>query len=290
MDKKKVKTLRSSLRAEFVDKDDESMSIRKQCKLVGIARSNLYYRKKPESQSEIIEKELVSEVYAERPARGARKIQKVIERKGIEITRHRVQKHMKSLGIRAIGPKPNTSKPRKEHKKYPYLLRGVKAQCPNNIWSADITYIDLPKGRAYFVGIIDWYSRKLLSWRISNTLDASFCVDALNESLARFGTPEIFNTDQGSQFTSHKFTSTLHKHNISISMDGKGRCLDNVFIERFFRTLKYEDTFIRGYESFNELRSGTKDFIEFYNKERLHQGLSYSSPDEVYFKLAETVA
>jgi putative transposase len=290
MGKKKVGTLRPSVRKAFVDKDDETMSVRKQCELVSVARSGFYYESKPLRYDERREMEKVYETYIDHPARGARKILENLLRDGNDITRYRVQKHMRTLGIKATVPKPNLSAPRKEHKKYPYLLRGVKAKRANHIWSADITYIDMPVGRAYFVGIIDWYSRKLLSWRVSNTLDASFCVDCLNESLAHFGTPEVFNTDQGSQFTSNEFTNTLHKHNISISMDGKGRCLDNVFIERFFRTLKYEDIYLRGYETIPALKEGMKDFMAFYNAERLHQGLGYNTPDEMYYGLREMAA
>lgn len=290
MDKKKVGTLRSSVRKAFVDKDDEMLSVRKQCELANVARSGFYYEPKPLRYDERLELKLVYETYIDRPTRGSRKVLERLLRNGNDITRYRVQKHMRALGIKATVPKPNLSAPRKEHKKYPYLLRGVKAKKPNHIWSADITYINLPKGRAYFVGVIDWYSRKLLSWRVSNTLDASFCVDALNESLARFGTPSIFNTDQGSQFTSHEFTNTLHKHNISISMDGKGRCLDNVFIERFFRTLKYEDIYLRCYETITALKEGMRNFMAFYNTDRLHQGLGYNMPDEMYYGLREMAA
>ncbi len=194
---------------------------------------------------------------------------------------------MRDMALTAIYPKPNTSKPRKDHRIYPYLLSGMHIQRPNQVWSSDITYIRLRQGFAYLVAIVDWYSRKVLSWRLSNTLDSSFCVEAMEEALSTYGNPEYFNTDQGAQFTCEEFLAPLKERGIKISMDGKGRAIDNIFTERLWRTIKYEDVYLRGYETIMEAATGLARYLDFYNRERLHAGLSYSTPDEAYALTAE---
>jgi putative transposase len=189
---------------------------------------------------------------------------------------------MAKLGLAAMAPGPNTSRPHPQHKVYPYLLRGVAVMRPNQVWSTDITYIRLLRGFVYLVAIIDWYSRKVLSWRVSNTMDSGFCVDCLEQALQLYGIPEIFNTDQGSQFTSDAFTGVLKKHNIAISMDGRGRALDNIFVERLWRSVKHEDVYLKGYATLPELLVGLAVYFVFYNGERTHQSLDYSTPDKVY--------
>jgi len=189
---------------------------------------------------------------------------------------------MRTMGLVGMAPGPMTSRPHPEHKIYPYLLRGVSIERPNQVWSTDVTYIRLPRGFVYLVAVIDWYSRKVLSWRLSNTMDATFCVDALEEALRLYGKPEIFNSDQGSQFTSKVFTDVLKEAGIQISMDGRGRAFDNIFVERLWRTVKYEDVYLRGYASLGELTVGLSDYFQFYNAERPHQALDDGTPDEVY--------
>lgn len=201
---------------------------------------------------------------------------------GYIVSRKRVQRLMRILGLAGMAPGPNTSRPHPEHKIYPYLLRGVAVVRPNQVWSTDITYIRLTHGFVYLTAVIDWYSRKVLAWRLSNTLDSGFCVDCLEEALKRFGTPDIFNTDQGCQYTSDAFTSVLIAKGISISMDGRGRCLDNIFVERFWRSLKYEDIYLKGYGSVPELTLGLSEYFRFYNTERMHQSLGNSTPVVVY--------
>ena len=203
---------------------------------------------------------------------------------GIVINRKHVQRLMNKLNITSVAPWKRTSIPDSSHKKYPYLLRDIRVERVNQVWSTDITYIQTQNGYCYLVAVIDWYSRKVLSWRMSCTLDTSFCVDALEDALYKFGKPEIFNSDQGCQFTSEQFTRILLENTIVISMDGKGRALDNIFIERLWRSLKYENIYIKGYESLRDAKSGVGEYMEFYNKRRVHQNLNYKTPDEVYFQ------
>jgi putative transposase len=205
-----------------------------------------------------------------------------LEREGHVINRKRVQRLMREMGLVAMAPGPNTSRPHPEHKVYPYLLRGVTVVRPNHVWSTDITYIRLAHGFAYLVAIIDWYSRRVLSWRISNTMDAEFCVDCLEDAIRLHGRPEIFNSDQGSQFTSAVFTGTLQREGITISMDGRGRAFDNIFVERLWRSVKYEDVYLKGYSSMVELTLGLSDYFAFYNSERPHQALGQQTPNTVY--------
>lgn len=227
---------------------------------------------------------IIDEQYLKTPVYGSRSMRNYLRRLGYNINRKRVQRLMRLMGLEAIYPKPKTSKPHPEHKIYPYLLRGLKIDHPNQVWAADITYIPLKRGFMYLVAIIDWYSRKVLSWRISNTLEADFCVEALQDAIRYHGCPEIFNTDQGSQFTSEDFTEVLEDHGIKISMDGRGRFQDNIFIERLWWTVKHHYVSLRAFENGTELRNGLKHWFKYYNQERFHQSLGDLTPDEVYFK------
>lgn len=225
---------------------------------------------------------LIDAEFTRRPFYGSRKMKVYLQNLGYKINRKRVQRLMVILGLSGMAPGPNTSRPHPEHKVYPYLLRGITVTRPNQVWSTDITYIRLPRGFVYLVAVIDWYSRRVLSWRISNTMDSSFCVDCLEQALQEFGIPEIFNTDQGSQFTSDAFTGVLLEKGIKISMDGRGRALDNIFVERLWRSVKYEDVFLKGYATVSELLLGLTEYFVFYNTERFHQSLDYTTPDQVY--------
>jgi putative transposase len=259
-----------------------SLSVVKQCHLLDINRSGLYYQPKGHSDEDLVLMKLIDRQYLATPFYGARKI--VVELKkqeGLTVNRKRVRRLMQFMGIRALYQRPRTSKPAPEHEVYPYLLRDLKITRPNQVWAADITYIPMARGFLYLVAIIDWYSRYVISWRLSNTLDADFCVAALEEALSR-GTPEIFNTDQGSQFTGEAFTRLLKEHDIKISMDGKGSYNDNLFIERLWRTVKYEEVYLKAYEGGREARIGLGAYFRFYNTCRPHQSLGYRTPEEVY--------
>ena len=226
---------------------------------------------------------LIDAEYTRHPFYGSRKIKSYLHGLGHKINRKRAQRLMRILGLAGMAPGPDTSRPHPQHKVYPYLLRGVNVIRPNQVWSTDITYIRLPRGFVYLVAVIDWYSRKVLSWRLSNTLDSGFCVDCLEQALQDYGTPEIFNTDQGSQFTSEAFTGVLLKKGISISMDdGRGRALDNIFVERLWRSVKHEDVYLKGYATMSELLVGLTEYFVLYNTERPHQSLGYDTPDQVY--------
>ncbi len=220
--------------------------------------------------------------YTRHPFYGSRKLVVHLRIRGYSINRKRVQRLMRILGLAGMAPGPNTSRPHPQHKIYPYLLRGVNVTRPNQVWSTDITYIRLARGFAYLVAVIDWYSRKVLAWRLSNTLDSGFCVDCLEQSLRTYGIPEIFNTDQGCQFTSDAFTGVLNLNGISISMDGRGRALDNIFVERLWRSVKHEDVYLKGYVNMPGLQLGLTEYFEFYNTERPHQSLGNSTPCQVY--------
>jgi putative transposase len=266
-----------------VDKNEKDLSIMKQCELLGISRSSFYYKPQDAGEDQdILDLQLILEVCRKIPFYGYRKISKQLLPDHLGLTRKRVRRIMKRFGIRAIYARRNLSKARKEHKKYPYLLRNKIIRYPNQVWASDITYCKLPGGHVYLVVILDLFSRKVLSWRLSNTLDAAFCVEALEEALEKYGTPAIFNTDQGCQFTSDDFIAVLKKHHIEISMDGKGRALDNIYVERLWRSLKYEDIYLKSYESVIELREGIKRYFEFYNTERFHQAHDYLTPEVMY--------
>ena len=253
-----------------------------QCRLLSINRSGLYYQPKGPSDEDLVLMKLIDRQYLATPFYGARKISVVLKKQsGLTVNRKRVRRLMQFMGIRAVYRRPRTSKPAPEHEIYPYLLRDLKIKRPNQVWAADITYIPMSRGFLYLVAIIDWYSRYVISWRLSNTLDADFCVAVLEEALRR-GTPEIFNTDQGSQFTGEAFTSLLKEHNVRISMDGKGSYNDNLFIERLWRTVKYEEVYLKAYEDGREARISLGEYFRFYNTNRPHQSLGYRTPAEVY--------
>ena len=216
------------------------------------------------------------------PADGSRRIRDNLQDLGYSVNRKKVQRLMRLMGITALYPKANTSRPGKRHKIYPYLLKGLTIDRPNQVWATDLTYIPMAKGFVYVVAIMDWYSRKVLAWRVSNSMDADFCVDALEEAISRYGAPDIFNTDQGAQFTSEAFTGVLKEAGIRISMDGKGRWVDNVFVERLWRSLKYEEVYLKAYETVAEARLGIGNYFRFYNCERRHQSLDRQTPDQVY--------
>ena len=224
----------------------------------------------------------MDELHLKHPFMGSRSLRDQLCSKGYKINRKRVQRLMEIMNIHSTAPKPNTSRPGKQHKIYPYLLRSLKIDNPNQVWATDITYIPMARGFLYLVAIMDWYSRKVLSWRLSNTMDTTFCIEALDEALDKYGAPEIFNTDQGAQFTSEDFTSVLKSSDIEISMDGKGRWMDNVFIERLWRSLKYEEVYLKAYDTVAEAKAGIGEWIRFYNHERTHQSLGRQTPEQVY--------
>jgi len=253
-----------------------------QCRLLEISRSSAYYQPVATSNDELELLLLVDEVHTDKPFLGSRGIRDRLLDFDQVTNRKRIQRLMRKLGITAVAPSPSLSKPAKGHVIYPYLLRNVEVTKSDQVWCSDITYIPMPKGHLYLVAVMDWYSRKLLSWRLSNTMDADFCVEALEEALAKYGTPEIFNTDQGSQFTGEEFTGVLKRAEVKISMDGKGRWLDNVFIERVWRSLKYEEVYLKAYETVAEATDGIGKWIAYYNSERRHQALGRRTPDEVY--------
>lgn len=260
------------------------MALTRQCELAGVARSTVYA---PHLYSEPDEQEVtllagIDAEYTRHPFYGSRKMTVYLRGRGHRINRKRVQRLMGLLGLAGLAPGPSTSGPHPLHKIYPYLLRGVAVTRPNQVWSTDVTYIRLARGFVYLVAVIDWYSRKVLAWRLSNTLDSGFCVDCLEQALQAYGIPGIFNTDQGCQFTSDAFTGVLLAHGIRISMDGRGRALDNIFVERLWRSVKHEDVYLKGYVSVPELLLGLTEYFVFYNTERTHQSLDYRTPDEVY--------
>jgi putative transposase len=269
-------------RRALIDRDDSGLSIRRQCRLLGLARSGVYRLSRPANDNDLGQMRRVDELFTAWPVPGSRRMTALLRAEGHAVNRKRVQRLMRKMGIAALGPKPRTTKPAPGHKIFPYLLRGLTIDRPNQVWAADITYIPIGRGFLYLVAVIDWASRAVLSWRLSNTMEASFCVSALEEALARFGRPEIFNTDQGSQFTSAAFTGTLMAAGIRISMDGRGRWMDNVFIERLWRSLKYEDIYLKGYADGREARAGIAAWIAFYNLQRPHQALGDRTPMAVW--------
>jgi putative transposase len=260
------------------------LAVTRQCELAGVARSTVYapLLATVPDELELLYLALIDAEYTRHPFYGSRRMVVHLDKMGHLVNRKRVQRLMGILGLAGMAPGPNTSFPHPQHKIYPYLLRGVHVTRPDQVWSTDITYIRLARGFVYLAAVIDWYSRKVLAWRLSNTLDSGFCVDCLEQSLHAYGTPEIFNTDQGCQFTSDAFTGVLKLHDIAISMDGRGRALDNIFVERLWRSVKHEDVYLKGYVNMPELQLGLTEYFEFYNMERPHQSLSYSTPDQVY--------
>jgi len=258
------------------------MPITKQCRLLELSRSSVYYRAVPLPEATLALMRRIDEIHLKLPFYGSRRIRDQLQREGYKVNRKKVQRLMHLMGICALYPKRRTSLPGRGHKIYPYLLRDLAIERPNHVWCADICYIPMARGFLYLVAIMDWASRKVLAWRLSNTLDTEFCVDALEEALSRYGTPEIFNTDQGAQFTSELFTQVLKDAGVRISMDGKGRWIDNVFIERVWRILKYEEVYLKAYENVAQAIRGIGDYFDLYNEERPHQGLARLTPNEVY--------
>ena len=259
------------------------LSIARQAKLLEVSRSSVYYRPKPESQEELDLLKRLDELFTENPMYGSRRLQQMLKRESILVGRRRIRRLMKKLGLWAVRPKPNTSKPHPEHKVYPYLLRGLAIERPNHVWATDITYIPMRHGFLYLCAILDWATRKVLAWRLSNTLTSDFCVAALKEALMRYGTPEIFNTDQGSQFTSAEFTGVLIEHQVEISMDGRGRCHDNIFVERLWWTIKHEWVYLRPCNNGIEQQRSLARCFDWYNGKRPHQSMGWQTPDEAYF-------
>ena len=271
-------------RRAMLDRDHPTLSIRGQCRLLGLARSGVYRPAPAHDDGDLALMRRIDALFMAWPFLGSRRMTAMLRAEGLTVSRKRVRRLMRIMGIAALGPKPRTTKPQHGHKIFPYLLRDRVIDRPNQVWAADITYIPIGRGFLYLMAIIDWASRAVLSWRLSNTMDVAFCVDALDEALARFGKPEIFNTDQGSQFTSAAFTGRFVSAGIRISMDGRGRWIDNVFIERLWRSLKYEDVYLKGYADGREARAGIAGWIGFYNGRRPHQALAGRTPMAVWRK------
>ncbi len=272
-----------SERREKIHTEHELPKTRR-CELLDVARSTAYYRPEPVSAQDLSLMRLIDEIHLQYPFYGSRRVRNELEDLGHEVNRKRVQRLMRLMDLRALYPRRRTSQPGSGHKIYPYLLRDLSIERANQVWATDICFIPMAKGFMYLVAIMDWHSRRVLSWRVSNTLDTDFCIEALEEALQRFGAPEIFNTDQGSQFTSEAFTGVLKDHGVAISMDGKGRWVDNVFVERLWRSVKYEDVYLRAYETPTELRAGLARYFEFYNTRRRHSALDRRTPDAVYYE------
>lgn len=262
---------------------EHALPVIRQCALLDLSRSSLYYQPAHVSEYDLNMMSLIDEIHLRYPFYGSRRIRDELWDNGFHVSRGRVSNCMKKMGVEALYRKPRLSKPHPGHKVYPYLLRNMKINQANQVWATDITYIPLSKGYVYLVAVMDWASRKVLSWRLSNTLDTSFCLDALEEAIERFGCPEILNSDQGSQFTSEAFSSKLKEYGIKISMDGRGRWRDNVFVERLWRSVKYEEVYLKAYDSITVARKEIKAYFNFYNKQRRHQGLNKRLPDEVYW-------
>ncbi len=257
------------------------LSVRRQCQLLGVNRSGLYYEPQGESEENLLLMRLIDEEYTRRPFYGSRRMKEWLCGQGHGVGRNRVRRLMQAMGIQAVYPQPKLSQPGEGHKIYPYLLRGVEVTRVNQVWSTDITYIRMANGFVYVVAVMDWYSRYVLSWSLSVTMELDFCVAALKRALRR-GRPEIFNSDQGSQFTSEKFTGELKTRGVTISMDGRGRCFDNIFIERLWRSLKHEEVYLHDYEKVPDARTGIGNWFRFYNQQRPHQSLGYRTPAELY--------
>ena len=266
----------------MIEPANKEVSISNQCFLLSVSRSGWYYQEKGESSLNLKLMKLIDEQFLKTPFYGSRQMTRFLKRQDYCVGRNRIRRLMKKMGIEAIYQKPNTSLKHPEHRVYPYLLKHLNVNRPNQVWCTDITYIPIKRGFLYLIAIMDWYSRKVLSWRISNTLDTHFCVEALEEALDKYPSPEIFNTDQGSQFTSFDFTNTLKENGIKISMDGKGRWRDNVFIERLWKSLKYECVYPKAFENGIEARKEIRDWLKFYNEERPHSRFGLKTPSEAY--------
>jgi putative transposase len=269
-------------RRQMIEADHPRLSVACQCALVSISRSAFYYRPAGETPLNLALMRLIDEVFLETPWYGSRQMARHLRRQGYTVGRKRVRRLMARMGLAAIYQQPRTTVPHPEHRTYPYLLRGLRIERPDQVWCSDITYIPMRRGFLYLVAVMDWATRKLLSWRLSNTLEAEFCIAALEEALARYGRPDIFNTDQGSQFTSPRFVEVLTGAGVRVSMDGRGRWMDNVFIERLWRSLKYECIYLHAFETGSELRAGLTRWIGYYNGQRPHSALAGRTPDEAY--------
>ena len=266
----------------MIDVNHSQLSLVRQCELVGMARSSYYYRPNPESELNLELMRLIDEQYLKTPWYGSRQMSRHLRRQGHWVNRKRIRRLMRQMGLVAVAPAPNTSRRHPQHKIYPYLLRGMAITQPDQVWCADVTYIPMAHGFLYLVAIMDWHSRRVLSWQLSNTLEADFCVAALCEAIEQYGCPAIFNTDQGSQFTSTDWIDQLKANNIKPSMDGKGRWMDNVFIERLWRSLKYECVYLNAFDNMKDAKEQLNTWIEYYNHERPHSSLNDQTPNEVY--------
>ena len=271
----------------MIDRDHD-LPITRQAKALGVARSSVYYMPRPVPAEDLKLMRRLDELHLDHPFAGARMLRDLLRRDGVVVGRRHVSTLMKRMGIEAIYRRPNTSKPTPGHKIYPYLLRGVTIDRPNQVWATDISYIPMRRGFVYLVAVVDVFTRRVLSHRLSITMEAAFCVEALKEAMERYGKPEIFNTDQGSQFTSIDFTGVLLDAKVSISMDGKGAWRDNVFVERLWRSVKYEEVYLRAYNSVSEARVSLGQYLAFYNERRPHSSLDGRTPDEAYFRKHET--
>lgn len=268
-------------RRAWIEPGHELLSVRRQCELLGLHRSNLYYEPVPESAAELALMRMIDEEYLRHPFLGSRGMALYLEQQGEHVNRKKVQRILRKMGLRSVAPQPRTTVRAAGHPVYPYLLRGIEITRPNQVWACDITYVPLSRGYLYLTAVMDWFSRYVLSWRLSNSLDVEFCLEALDEALAK-GQPEIFNTDQGSQFTSAEFTGRLRQESIAISMDGKGRAIDNVMIERLWRTVKYENIYLMDYATGADCHEGLQAYFQYYSHERRHQGLSKQTPWQAY--------
>lgn len=273
----------------MVEKDNPKLSIGKQCKLLSISRSSFYYQPKGETALNLMLMRKIDEQFLETPFFGVRQMTWHLRNEGNLVNEKRIRRLMRLMRLMPIYQKPNTIKAAKSHKTYPYLLKGLRVTQPNQVWASDITYIPMRRGFLYLVAIIDWYTRKVLAWRISNTLEADFCVEALNEAMAKYGPPEIMNTDQGSQFTSFVWTDCLRRSGVRISMDGKGRYLDNIFVERLWRSLKYECVYLHAWKTGSQARAGIAKWVEFYNNKRPHTAHGGQPPAVVYWLEKEDI-
>jgi putative transposase len=270
---------------------EHDLPIQKQAEVLQISRSTAYYRPRPVSESDLWLMRQIDELHLNYPFAGSRMLRDLLRHQGLEVGRRHIRTLMRRMAIEAIYRRPNTSKPAPGHRIYPYLLRGLAITRPNRVWAMDITYIPMARGFVYLAAVVDWFSRRVLAWRVSITMETNFCIEALEEALSRNEKPEIFNTDQGSQFTSEAFTARLKKEGIRISMDGKGRWRDNVFVERIWKSIKYEEVYLHAYASVSEARARIEKYIEFYNSMRPHSSLKAQTPDQVYFnRLPEPMA
>ena len=267
----------------MVEPNHSSLSVRQQCEALSLARSGLYYRGNGPDVQDLVLMRLIDDIYTRHSFFGYRRITAMLRNLGHVVNGKRVQRFMRLMGLEAVYPKKKTSLASKEHRVYPYLLRNVDVKRPNQVWATDITYIRMRQGFLYLIAVMDWYSRYVLSWRMSNTLDTGFCLEALDDALSRHRRPEIFNSDQGCQFTSEAFTGRLLRVGVQISMDGKGRCFDNIFVERLWRSVKYEEVYLKDYTSGYDAQTQLGNYFLFYNERRPHQAHNYRTPQEVYF-------